>query len=351
MKKNYNLTIIILMILFSAFQLNAQVLIEESFTYTLPAYIGGNGDAGSSSNTWTTHSVTAGQTTTIDLIAGNLSYTGLAAPTGNKLYLFSNANATSRDVNKPFTTSSTTGYYSALINVVDNSQISGTNFDYFMCFGASAGTSVTILGGRLGIKSTNSGANFRLAIGNTSGGTLTYTDSGQDLNFGTTYLVVVKYDISAAPTVASLWVNPTSLGGTEPAGSVTCNTGSGTFAALSSICLRNSSTTPKVEIDEIRVGTTWAQVTPTGVGINKLFNKNNIQLSPNPSNGKFDILIANDSKSIYELSIFNAMGAVVYNQNNVNTNVAVDLSNLNKGVYFVQLKNNNSFASKKIVIQ
>ena len=241
-----------------------QAILYEDFNYTPPAYIGGNGNAGSTSNNWTTHSVTAGQTTTVDIQSGSLSYTGLATSTGNKVYLFSNANAPSRDVNRPYTTTATAIYYSALVSVIDNSQISAATPDYFMCLGQTAGTTVTILSGRLGIKSVNTGANFRLSILNTSGGTPVFTEFAQDLTFGTTYLVVVKVDRSTTPITASLWVNPSSIGGTEPTGQITNNSGTGAFTGFASICLRNSATTPKANIDEIRVGTTWADVTPTG---------------------------------------------------------------------------------------
>jgi len=239
----------------------SQTILYEDFNYTPPAFIGGNGNAGSSSNNWTTHSVTSGQTTTVDILSGNLSYPGLVAPNGNKVYLFSNANATSRDVNRAITSTGNVLYFSVLINIIDNSQITTTG-DYFMHFGATTGAAVTIFGARLGAKSVNSGANFRFMILNTSGGTTSFTDFPQDLTFGITYLVVVKYDKSTAPTTASLWVNPASLGGVEPAGSVTNTSGTGTFATFASICLRNSGTTPKADIDEIRIGPAWADVTP-----------------------------------------------------------------------------------------
>ncbi|HNW54313.1 MAG TPA: hypothetical protein PKN21_08605, partial [Bacteroidales bacterium] len=47
----------------------AQILYED-FNYATPAYIGGNGAPGTSSNNWTTHSNTTPtpQTTTIDVI-------------------------------------------------------------------------------------------------------------------------------------------------------------------------------------------------------------------------------------------------------------------------------------------
>ena len=241
----------------------AQVVLYEDFNYTPPAFIGGNGNAGTSSNNWTTHSVTSGQTTTIDVVNGNLTFPGLVAPSGFKVAMFGNANATSRDINRAFTSTSTTLYFSVLLNVVDNSGITTTG-DYFMHFGATAGTSVSIFGARLGAKQVNAGANYRFMIQNTSGGTPNYTEFAQDLNFGTTYLVVVKYDRTAVPTMASLWVNPASLGGAEPGGFVSNNSGTGSFANFASICFRNNATTPKVDIDEIRVGPTWADVTPLG---------------------------------------------------------------------------------------
>ncbi|MGA2822501.1 MAG: PKD domain-containing protein [Bacteroidales bacterium] len=244
----------------------SQIVLYEDFNYTPPTYIGGNGNAGSYSNNWTTHSVTSGQTTTIDVVNGNLSYTGLFPPNGYKVSMYGNNNLTSRDVNRAITYSGNVLYFSVLLKLVDNSDLTTTG-DYFMHFGATAGAAVTIFGARLGAKSVNSGANFRFMIENTSGGTPTFTEFAQDLNFGTTYLVVAKYDKSTSPTTASLWVNPSSLGGSEPSGSVTNNSGTGAFATFASICLRNNATTPKVEIDEIRIGPTWADVTPLGVQI------------------------------------------------------------------------------------
>ena len=238
-----------------------QAILTETFPYATPAYIGGNGNAGSSSNGWTTHSVTSGQTTTIDINDGSLSYPGLFTSSGNKVYLFGNNNLTSRDVNAAFTTTATTLYFSALVNIIDNSQINTTG-DYFMSFCQTSGSSSGSLGGRLGAKSVNSGANFRFVVQNQSTGTLTWTDNGADLTFGTTYLVVIKYDRNASPTVATMWVNPSTLGGAEPSGSVSNSSGTGAMTAFGAIGLRNNATTPKAYIDEIRVGTTFADVTP-----------------------------------------------------------------------------------------
>ncbi|MFN3969027.1 lamin tail domain-containing protein [Flavobacterium sp.] len=231
----------------------------EDFNYTSPLNIGGStSSTGGPVNNWFTHSNS--QVGVIAVTSGSLSYTGLQASTGDKVRLPASNSTVPRDVNRATSgTGATIAYYSVLINVADATQLSATTPDYFMCFGATSGTSVTSLGARLGIKSVNSGAQYRLSISNT---TTTFTEFAQDLVFGTTYLIVVKYDRGTNPTVASLWVNPSSLGGAEPSGAISNTSGTSTFAAFASICLRNSSSTPKADIDEIRVGTTWASVTP-----------------------------------------------------------------------------------------
>jgi len=252
---------------FTILLLNSQVgwgqTLYEDFNYTPNLNIGGSTNStGGPVNNWYTHSNS--QIGIIPVTSASLSYSGLIAPTGEKVRLPGSNSTVPRDVNRVLTgTGSNVAYYSVLINVSDNTQLSSASPDYFMCFGATSGISVTSLGARLGIKGVNvSNANYRLSIQNISGGTPTYTEFTTDLNFGTTYLVVVKYDKSTSPTVANLWVNPTSLGGVEPNGSVQNSSGTGTFSTFSSFCLRNSSSTPKADIDEIRVGTTWASVTP-----------------------------------------------------------------------------------------
>jgi hypothetical protein len=322
----------------------AQVLLYEGFDYATPAFIGGNTDVpGGSSNNWTTHSVTAPQTTTIDIEGGSLSYSGLASSVGNKVLLFSNANLTSRDVNRGFTTTAKVAYYSALINIVDGSQIN--LFDnYFMHFGASQGAANATLGGRLGVKAVGTPATkFRFIIANISGTAPIYSDNGADLDFGTTYLVVVKFDVSAPLTVATMWVNPATLGGAEPAGGISNSTGDATtFSsfATGSICLRNNATTPKANIDEIRVGATFADVTPLApVGLtNRDQAQRQTTIYPNPAKSSFNVKApAGD----YIVSINNTVGSLVKSVD-LNSTGKVEMSDLRPGIYYVTVKNVNT---------
>jgi hypothetical protein len=109
------------------------------------------------------------------------------------------------------------------------------------------------------------------------------------LDFGETYFVVGKYTIrgtlngGAAQTFddsAQIWINPTSLGGAEPAGALLAlnerpdlPTNQGDGAVAQTFLLRQdgfggtiASAPANIVIDELRVGTTWADVTPVAAG-------------------------------------------------------------------------------------
>lgn len=320
----------------------------EPFNYVTPGYIGGNSTTSSDaigSNNWLTHSNTATTGTgTIDVLSGSLSYSGLASSTGNKVLLPGNNATTPRDINRAITVIGTTVYYSTLINVIDNTQLSATTPSYFMGLGTTSGASVNGLGARLGIVSSNS-TNYRLSIQNTSGGTPTFTENAVDLNFGTTYLVVVKYDTAASPTSATLWVNPSNLGGTEPVSTVTNNSGTTAFATTASIFLRNNATTPKVEIDEVRVGSTWAEVTPTGPLSTSQNEIANLQVYPNPTK---DILHITTPSNLTKLvQVYDIVGKQV-----ISTEVEsqLNVSSLNPGMYIARITEDGKTSTTKLVI-
>jgi hypothetical protein len=96
-----------------------------------------------------------------------------------------------------------------------------------------------------------------------------------NLAVGQTHLVVVKHDL--ANNTSSLWVNPTTnFGGTtEASGATANNAGTNSETRASAISIRQGGTstagTGNLEVDEIRVGTTWASVTPTPAPATQLF--------------------------------------------------------------------------------
>lgn len=83
-------------------------------------------------------------------------------------------------------------------------------------------------------------------------------------------------------------------------------------------------------------------------GLNE--NNNNLQfrLFPNPGSGKFNILIANIFKINFLIEIYNPLGEVVLQQNNLSE---IDLSNSPKGVYFVKVTDGAKTCISKIVVE
>lgn len=250
-----------LLFILTILSLNVFAQAFESFNFT------GSANA----NGWATHSVTAGQEGQLVALAtpsqsgASLSFTGLAASTANRMALVAGSATASEDINKPFTTTIPTGYFSFLLNVSNTTGLTAGGA-YFIGFGGTAGASVTVYFPRLFIKLGATPNTFQLGILNTSGGAgavATYLPT--EYTPGTTLLVVAK---ASAPAVAgaitaSLWVNPTP-GAAEPAAGVTNSGGTSSWPAngIQSVYLRQATGTGNYEIDEIRAGETWASVTP-----------------------------------------------------------------------------------------
>ncbi len=225
---------------------------------------------------WTTHSGTAGQiqflTTTSD-VGNSLSYPQLASPQGNRVRI---VRTNSEDVNRGFV-AVTSGalYYSALIKILDTLGLpaSGDNFgDYFLHFGTTSGSSVTTFFARLHIRKGSSGNTVQIGVANRgAASSVQPTFSTNNLAVNQTHFVVVKYDIGSG--AASLWVNPTTNFGaaTEAGGALTNTAGTASISQAASICIRQGTSTGNIEIDEIRVGQTWASVTPAPAPATQLF--------------------------------------------------------------------------------
>ena len=249
-----------LLIILTILSLNAFAQAFESFNFTGLA----------TANGWTAHSGTTGAITAITTPSGNgnsLSYPGLATSVGNRISM-SGSNA--EDINKPLTLTGTTYYFSFLLNVTDLSNMNATG-SYFIHLGANTSTNqFQIFIPRLYIALGSTATQFKLGILNTTGGTTaTPTYISQDFNSNTTYLIVAKATATAAgdPITASLWVNPIP-GAAEPTPAVINSGGTSGWPTnpILGICLRQSTGIGTFELDEIRVGTTWASVTPSSAG-------------------------------------------------------------------------------------
>ena len=218
-------------------------------------------------NGWTTHSGTSGQLQAITTPSNNgssLSFPALENSVGNRIQLTAGNN---EDVNKALSNITGVGYYSFLLNVPTTAGLhaNGGNGDYFIGFGGAAGGTVTSLAGRVFVKAGLTPNTFVLGLLNQSGTGNAMSYLPTEYPVGTTVFIVVKLDATVSPINASMWVNPTP-GTMETPADLSNNTGSNGLASFASIFLRQggnaSAGTGDVEVDEIRAGATWYQVTP-----------------------------------------------------------------------------------------
>ena len=103
------------------------------------------------------------------------------------------------------------------------------------------------------------------------------------------------------------------------------------------------------DIDEVRISNKVRDFTTTG--INNTKDKSLFSIYPNPTNG---IIHLNMDNSITDgiVKITNLNGQEVYNKDLTNIiNSAIDISHLNKGVYFIRIFNNENSWTKKIILQ
>ena len=188
-----------------------------------------------------------------------LNYTGLpSSSVGNAAVINSpiTSGGSGEDLRKAFTSGITSGtiYTSFLINLT--SATSGG--DYFFAAYSSAATG----GGYNGrIFAKTSGAGYVLGL--TKSSTIVYDTTVR--NFNTTYLVVLKNQISSTTTTddtASIWVDP-ALASSEGTALLTSNSGNDITATtgFDGVVIRQGNATPAGRIDSILVGTTWADVT------------------------------------------------------------------------------------------
>jgi len=283
---------------------------------------------------------------------GSLTYSGLTS-TGNKAVISS---AGVQDVNlasaAPILAAEGTAYYSALINVVNttglaaNTDLAG-NFFMFMGSGAGVGTAVGQYNERLYIRSGSVANTFNLGILNNSGAPITVSYSTTDHPIATTLFIVVKF--AFATNTASLFVNPT-IGGTEGTAAISNATGvTAVPLSMGSVGIRQSlPTTGNIEIDEVRIGSTWAYV--TAATLLKL-DQNAIaglNVYPNPvTNG--NLFITSNSSDAKTVAIYDVLGKQVIKA--TTSNNVVNVSQLNGGVYILKITENEKTATRKLIIK
>lgn len=340
MKKNY-----ILLSLLSSVFMFAQY---EGFDY-----------AGAlSSNGWSAHSGTVGESlpvATASDLGSSLNYPGIVTPKGNRGLITS---AQTEDVNLAFTQpATTTAYASFLMKVVDNSTMSvntlNTTPGYIMHFARYSGEDIGSTGwvSRLCVRKGSSASTFNIGILNTTGGSAGLIDlygssTPVEYQVGTTYFVVLKYDMTGTTGQTSIWMNPTVSSEATPNHKSAFGT-SAKLPEVASLAFRQSNNAGSVEVDEIRLGKTWEEVVGAAfLATSDVPTKNKALISNTLVKDGFTLLTKNSAK----VEIYSLTGSLVKNLT-VAPHTNINVSNLMTGTYVVKITEGNEISTVKIIKQ
>jgi signal transduction histidine kinase len=252
--------LLILAFLFCLPDARAALLFYDGFDYPAGEQLGGS----SSSPNWGNHK------DQFNIVSGSLHYPGLKLSTGNRL----NIQAITPNINSVRTVdgswpSQSNGavYVSFVLRLHSIAEIRDTGVGTSLITLSDASNNTELLGINLrNDKTTRLGVVKYPSSGGTASSSVFFS-SGQGANLSvdgsTTYLIVAKYEWVKGATndVVTLWVNPTTLGADEDEGNkISTSAGEdGTGSAARLTLCRG----PNVNIDELRIGQTWADVTPT----------------------------------------------------------------------------------------
>ena len=193
----------------------------------------------------------------------------------------------------------------------------------------------------------NEGLTFNLGL--SGSGSTTY-HTGFTANLAEPVFVVMSYNLDNDEV--KLWTVPdaTTFGtNTAPAANITL-TGNGN--AINRFTLRQDSTseTPFMDIDELRIGTSWKDVTSNPVASVKNNTIEGFATYPNPvTNNRFTV--SSNSAELKQVSIFNVLGKRVFKSSISGTKSDVDVSSISSGLYILKVTEGNKIATSKLVIK
>lgn len=201
-------------------------------------------------------------------------YGGLSPASGNSVLFNTTQLGAARIQVVPSAASSGTFYYSGLLKVTALGGLNAVNGLFFASFnsGAGAGTLPTTGTALMRLRTDpNDSSKFNVGIAkttSTAAGVVQFSPTGFDP--GTTLFVVAAYEFVTGGTqndVAYMWINPdvSTFGTPTPPPPTLVSAPSGiNDINLLSFAFRNVNTVgnPTFMFDELRVGTSWADVTP-----------------------------------------------------------------------------------------
>lgn len=177
-------------------------------------------------------------------------------------------------------------------------------------------------------------------------------------NNGSNNLIVAEVAFGNTNDVIRLWVNPTALGGTAPAATLTYTT---TFTGstvtgrhqdmeFNTVGFYGSSNSGAILIDDIRFGDTYRAVTPTSAAREETEESTNVSetiIYPNPATSILNIQTSLQNAS---LQIADLSGKVVLTKSLSNEqHQSIDISTLSAGIYIINISSEKESIVKKLV--
>ncbi len=203
---------------------------------------------------------------------------------------------------------------------------------------------------------------FNLGLSKSNSGTECVW-SPTEFDFGIQHLIVISYenigDAVDTNQVANLWIDPATS--TQPAVTLTQNNPisavDGTPVKITrsnidriKLVQASSSSTPTLVIDEIRVANNWGQALggDSTLGVAKM-EISKFSAYPNPvTDGK--LYISSDSSSEKQVAIYSVVGQKVLETKTAN-NTEINVSQLAKGAYILNVTEDGKSESKKLIIK
>ncbi len=222
------------------------------------------GQVNAAGRSWSQAGPTGSQTPII--ASGGLSYAGLATSGGNAAQF--GGNGQSARFNMSSSVSSATVYYSFLMQLTDISTLNSSGV-FWAGFNNSAGSQTgtpTTVDTRVVTRSAAGG--YNVGLDKSSGATSSFVWAPALFTTSDTVLIVGSYTFNTGSTsddVSQLWINPSSstFGGSSPLADLTSTAGTDIGSILSWVLFNRSANEPKTGLlDDLRIGLTWADVTP-----------------------------------------------------------------------------------------
>jgi hypothetical protein len=231
------------------------------------------------------------------------------------------------------------------MNIGSMAGVTDANGGYIAGFGETN----TNLGATLWTKRVDD-SNFNLGVEVKTANAANTTFNTTSYQTGQTYFVIVGYTFNAATAddVVNLWVNPV-VGSPEPTATITDTHAATDLPNASRFFLRQDSSTetPTVQVDELRIGTTWVDVVPATAGLNDN-NIDGLTMYPNPLSGN-TLYLTSTANADMSVQIFDLLGKEVVKANVINN--TVNVAKLTAGVYVVKITEEGKTATRKLVIK